>query len=123
MKTKALIFGIFGLLALAGWPAVLTVQAQTQTPDPATTSSAELRQAIRDRIEETLKDKTVNQPNFSGYLGTITQIGPATFSLMSIQGEEKTVQVSEETTLLSGTRTISLQDLVVGNGITVMGLR
>lgn len=95
--------------------------AQTTTPDPDTTSSAELRQAIKERIEETLKDKETKRDLYLGFLGTVTQVGSTTFSMTSIQGEEKTVQISPNTAILSGNTTIKLPDLVVGNGVTVMG--
>jgi hypothetical protein len=118
MKPKGVIVLVLTACMLLVAPAV---QAQTTTPDPETTSSAELRKAIRDRIEETLKDKTPSQPSFFGYLGTVTQVGTATFSLMSVQGEEKTIQVGQNTTLLSEGKSISLKDLIVGNGVAVIG--
>jgi hypothetical protein len=108
----------FALLIIPG-----RALAQTPSPDQATTSSAELRRAIRERIEETLKDKDVPTQNFLGYIGTITQVGSATFSITCPRGDEKTIQILDGTTLLANGKPITLSDLVVGNGVTVMGTR
>lgn len=118
MKINKAIIIALAAAALIWSPAV---SAQTTTPDPDTTSSAELRQAIKERIEETLKDTDTNRDLYLGFLGTVTQVGSTTFSMTSIQGEEKTVQVTSDTAILSGNQNINLPDLVVGNGVTVMG--
>ncbi len=97
--------------------------AQSPAPDEETTSSADLRRAIRERIEETLKNSDAPAQNFLGYIGTITQVGSATFSLTCPRGDEKTIQIQQGTTILSNGKEIPLSELVVGNGITVMGTR
>jgi len=103
----------------------IPAQAMAQSPssDQETTSSAELRRAIRERIEETLKDKDVPTENFLGYIGTITQVGSATFSLTCPRGDEKTVQILDGSAIVSNGKPIKLSELVVGDGVTVMGTR
>lgn len=118
MKSLKVLITILMLTFLTG-PGL--VQAQTPSPDQETTSSAELRRAIRERIEETLKDKETTTQNFLGYIGTVTQVGSATFSLTCPRGDEKTIQILDGTAIIANGKPVKLSDLVVGNGVTVMG--
>ena len=96
--------------------------AQSNSANQETTSSAELRRAIKERIEETLKDKdNANSQQFFGFIGTITQVGSTTFGLTCPRGDEKTIQIMDSTTLLSNGKPLQINELVVGNGVTVMG--
>lgn len=98
--------------------------AHAQTNSAQTTPSAELRQVIRDRIEQTLQEK--KQPGaveFLGTIGTITKINPSTFMLVDTIGRERTVEVNPETTtLLSAGKPIALSDITLNSSAVVMGL-
>lgn len=130
-------FNRFFVLTLGGWllfcltnlgtfpliqnvPLIQVVQAQTTDTSKSGTDSAELRESIRERIEKTLQAED-KLPEFLGYIGTINQVGTATFSFTNPLGTEHTVQVSNETTLLEDGDEIDLDELVIGNGVTVMG--
>lgn len=95
-------------------------QVLAQSPTPTATTSAELRQAIRERIEETLQEEEIS-PLYMGYIGVIEQVGSATFSFVDPLGSERTVQLLSTANLVEDGTAINLDDLVVGNGVTVMG--
>jgi hypothetical protein len=109
-------------IMMVGLSWLLPLSALAQTNSPETSTSAELRQAIKERIEETIKENNnTTERSYYGYIGEITQISTATFGLMTPQGEEKTIQISGDTALLSADKDISLTDLIIGSGVTVMG--
>lgn len=116
MWYRTLLITIFAFFALA-------TPAQAQTNSAQTTPSAELRQVIRDRIEQTLQEK--KQPGaveFIGTIGTITKINPATFLLVDTVGRERTVEIGPATTLLSGDKAVALADITLNSSAVVMGL-
>jgi len=88
---------------------------------PAATESADLRRAIRERIEQTLQSTEETESPYVGYIGNVEQVGTATFTLITPRGENRTIQVGTNTTMLSGTARIALGDLVIGNGVAVIG--
>lgn len=101
------------------WP-VVQAQSPTSSATPSATNSAELRQAIRERIEETLQEGE-SSPLYQGYIGVIDQVSTATFSFTSPLGSKHTVQLLSDATIISGNSNIELDDLVVGNGVSVIG--
>jgi hypothetical protein len=120
MKLPQTIIGFLIAFVITA-PFTSPAAAQTASPDPATTTSAELRRAIRERIEETLKDKDSSTQSFRGFIGTITQVGTATFGLTTPYGEEKTIQISPTTAIVSDGKDMKLSELIIGNGIAVIG--
>jgi len=114
MKQLTLLTTLLTVLCLAFAPLAL---AQA----PETTDSADLRRAIRERIEQTLQNADETESPYIGYIGNVEQIGTATFTLTSPRGEHRTIQVGSAARLLSGNETIALGDLVVGNGVSIIG--
>lgn len=108
---------VLSLLVLLTCTPVASVLAQS----PEATDSAELRRAIRQRIEQTLQNGSETVSPYVGYIGNVEQIGTATFTLITPRGENRTIQAGSGTALVSGTQTIQLNELVVGNGVSVIG--
>jgi len=109
------------LLATLVTVLTLTVAPLALAQSPETSDSADLRRAIRERIEQTLQNADETESPYIGYIGNVEQIGTATFTLISPRGENRTIQVGSTARLLSGTTPIALGDLVVGNGVSVIG--
>jgi hypothetical protein len=93
--------------------------ALAQSPSPS--GSAELREIIRQRIEQTMDEKNNPKSEFIGTLGTITKVGTSTFSLMDTTGRERTIDISPTTTILSKNAPVKLSDLTINSGAVVMG--
>lgn len=92
--------------------------AQTETD---TSPSAELREIIRQRIEETIQDKKTTTPEYIGTLGTISKVGTGTFTITDSQGRERTIEISPNTTILLNGKKAELKDLSINAGAVIMG--
>ncbi len=111
MKRLSILFVCLILLLTPG-----VVRAQDEG-----TSSAETRRLIRERIEQVLQEKAPGQQEFIGVLGNVVRVATKTFTLMDSRGRERTVQVSDDTSFLSGKKTIKLSDLSIGSGLVAIG--
>ncbi len=105
---------VFFTLGIFPWIA----QAQTES---ATSPSAELREIIRQRIEETIQDKKSNGPKYIGTLGTISKVSSSTFSFIDTLGRERTVELTSNTTLLIDGDSAELSDVSINAGVVIMG--
>lgn len=104
---------VFGACLVFPWGA----QAQDDTTSP----SAELREIIRQRIEETIQEKNSAGPAFIGTLGTVTKVSSSTFSLTDTLGRERTVEMTSDTALLIDGEDGELTDISINSGAVVMG--
>lgn len=104
----------FGSLLIAPW----FVQAQTEE---SSSPSAELREIIRQRIEETIQEKKTTKTEYIGTLGTVTKVSSSTFSMIDTLGLERTVELTDETTLLVDGDPATLADVSINAGVVVMG--
>lgn len=110
---------LVGILVLSG--IALTASVPPVRAQDEATNSADLRRAIRERIEQTLRNDTTTNSPFIGLVGTLKSIGSATFTMTTVTGEEKTIQVSEGVPVLLGSTPQKLSEMVIGNGISVVG--
>ncbi len=94
---------------------VSPVLAQTQTTSP----SAELREIIRQRLEQTLQ--TSPGSTLLGVVGSVTRVGTATFVLTDPTGREHTVVIDQNTTFAGNAQVNELSDLTIDSGVAVIG--
>ena len=104
----------FGSLLSVPWFA----HAQTEE---SSSPSAELREIIRQRIEETIQEKKTPKTEYIGTLGTVTKVSSSTFSMTDTLGLERTVELTDETTLLVDGDPATLTDISINAGVVVMG--
>lgn len=104
----------FGSLLSFPW----FVHAQTEQ---SSSPSAELREIIRQRIEETIQEKKTTKTEYIGTLGTITKVSSSTFSMIDTLGLERTVELTNATTLLVDGDPATLADISINAGVVVMG--
>lgn len=94
----------------------LQVHAQTQTTSP----SAELREIIRQRLEQTLQAETGDR--LIGVVGSVTRVSASTFVLTDPSGMERTIVVSPDSTSFAATAQVSgISDLSIDSGVAVIG--
>lgn len=94
--------------------AVSGVQAQTATP------SAELREIIRQRLEQTLAGDT--RERFVGVIGSVTRVSTSTFTLVDPSGRERTIVIDPSATSFVGTNQVrSFSDMAIESGVAVIG--
>lgn len=92
-----------------------------QSPTPAgSTDSAEIRRLIRERIEQTLQEKTT-ESEFIAVLGNILKVGTSTFTLLDSRGRERTVEMADNSAIISGKKTVTLKDLSINSGVVAYG--
>ncbi|MCD8485071.1 hypothetical protein LRY65_02070 [Candidatus Woesebacteria bacterium] len=101
--------------------AVLPWSALAQTTDETTSPSAELREIIRQRIEETIQEKESNGPEYIGTLGTVSKVSTNTFTITDSMGLERTIQPTSDSVLLLDGDPTELSDISIGSGAVVMG--
>jgi hypothetical protein len=99
----------------------LSVAGTALAQSPVATESADLRRAIRERIEQTLQNTQVTESPYVGYIGNVEQVGTATFTIVTPRGENRTIQIGTATRLVSGSTSIQLSELVIGNSVAVIG--
>jgi len=112
-------FSIAAILALLGGVAFpWYAQAQSES---ATSPSAELREIIRQRIEETIQEKKDVGPKYIGTLGAVTKVSTSTFSIIDTLGLERTVEITADTALLVNGKTAEITDISINDGAVIMG--
>lgn len=114
LTTTALTLALSALVAVPQY-------VRAQTPSPSSSASAELRRVIRERIEQTLAEDEIQQPQFIGTLGTITQVGTSTFTIVNSQGRERTIQVLPTTVMQQQGKNVKITDLAIQSGAAVIG--
>lgn len=98
--------------------------AQAATPSPAsasTTPSAELRRIIRERIEETLQEKS-SENRLLGTLGTVQKVGEQTFTITDTLGRERTVQLAQGARVTLNNQNVALKDMSINSGTAIVGV-
>jgi hypothetical protein len=112
MSLRSFLTVSLSLVLLAGMtPAV---HAQTSSP------SAELREIIRQRLEQTLNVSTGEQ--LLGVVGSVTRVSTSTFVLTDPSGRERTIVVDANNTTFAATAQVKgLSDLAIDSGVAVIG--
>lgn len=100
--------------------AAILVGLPTPASAQTTTPSAELREIIRQRLEQTLDTTLTNRT--IGVVGSVTRVSSSTFTMIDPKGRERTVIINPDTTSFAGTAQIrSMADLAIDSGVAVIG--
>lgn len=95
--------------------------AQSPTPQESTTSS-ELQQLIRERLEQTLQETRNPTQKFIGTIGSVLRVTPSTFTLQDSTGRERTIVIGPDTVLLLKNAPVKLSDIAINAGAAVIGI-